>query len=301
MSSDHGANENQIDTSDLNTQGDSLQAALEVLSTTESGLGFIYSTLALLVERFNLLDAVIVLEDENVGTQIFRFSGKAVSKNFAARLGVIPGVYCEPRVVVADDLEVVRVACQRELSRHQTRLARAHEPRSYLDNQRAGVASSRAVRERINVIAERLDHSAHDVTRVVDGGSRESNTVSAFFALARERSARELLSAFLAFADVLTLTLTVADVHGPVRYFLGLILGIVIPGWSVVGLIKLKNPALEMGLSMATSLAFVLLAAQLLITAGFWHPIVFEEFTCVVCLPSLLWQSGSRPRIGHEK
>ncbi len=289
MSSDHGANENRFETSDLSTQGDSLRAALERLSTAEAGLGFIYSALALLVERFNLIDAVIVLEDENVGTQIFRFGGKAVSKNFAAQLGVVPGVYCEPRVVVADDLEVVRFACQRELSRHQTSLAKAHEPRAYLEDPRTEVASSHTVRERIAVIAERLNVTAPDVARAV-------------VARARERSAREFLSAFLAVVDVMTLTLTVANVHGPVRFFLGLILGIVIPGWSVVGLIKLKNPALETGLTMATSLAFVLLAAQLLITAGFWHPIVFEEFTCVVFLPSLLWQSGSRPRrIGHAK
>jgi hypothetical protein len=305
MSSDQGANENQVETSDMSTESDSLRAALERLSTTETGLGFIYSALALLVERFNLVDAVIVLEDENVGTQIFRFEGKAVSKNFAAQLGVVPGVYCDPRVVVADDLELVRFACQRELSRHRTRLATAHEPRAHFEDLRTEVTFAHAVRKRIDAIAERLNVTTREVTRAVvtrSNQSRKLERVSVFVARARERSARELLSAVLAVVDVLTLSLTVANVHGPVRYFLGLILGIVIPGWSVVGLIKLKNPALETGLTLATSLAFVLLAAQLLITAGFWHPIVFEEFTCVVFFPSLLWQSGWRlRRIGHVK
>jgi len=278
MSSEQGANENRFETSDMSTESDPLRAALERLSTTETGLGFIYSALALLVERFNLVDAVIVLEDENVGTQIFRFEGKAVSKNFAAQLGVIPGVYCDPRVVVADDLELVRFACQRELTRHQTRLATAHEP---------------------------LSATTRDVTRTVvprPSQSSKFERAHVLVARARKRSAREVLSAVLAVVDVLTLSLTVANVHGPVRFFLGLILGIVIPGWSVVGLIKLKNPALETGLTMATSLAIVLLAAQLLITAGFWHPIVFEEFACVVSFPSLLWQSGwRRRRIDHAR
>jgi hypothetical protein len=290
MSSDHGANENPFDPTDLSSQGDTLRAALDRLSTSESGLGFIYSVLALLVERFDLLDAVIVLADQNAGTQIFRFRGKAVSKNFAAQLGVVPGVYCEPRVVVADDLELVRSACQRELSLHQARLLTAHEPRVYVEDNRDDVATSHAVVTRIVENAERLNVVAQDVTR-------------AFVDRSRERTTRGTISAFLAVVDVVTLMLTVADIHGPMRFFLGLILGIFIPGWSLVGLIKLRNAALEVGLTMATSLAYVMLAAQVLITAGLWHPIVLEEFTCVVCLPSLLWQSGTRlrRRLGYVK
>jgi hypothetical protein len=289
MSPDHDAQGNQLDPSDPSPQGDSLRAALETLSTSESGLGFIYSALALLVERFDLLDVVIVLEDENGGTQVFRNGGKAVSKNFAAQLGVVPGVYCEPRVVVADDLEIVRYSCQRELSRHQARLGGSQERGAHFYDRRAEVATPRAAVTRNVADTNRVNVAAQGVPRT-------------FATLPRTRNTRETISTLLAIIDVMTLALTVTNIDGPVRFLFGLILGIVIPGWSVVGLIKLKNAALEVGLTMASSLAFVMIAAQLLITWKFWHPIVLEEFTCVVCLPSLLWQSGSRPRrLGSAK
>jgi hypothetical protein len=287
MNSDHGANENPFDPTDLSLQSDSLQAALDELSASESGLGFIYSALALLVERFELIDVVIVLEDQSVGTQIFRFGGKAVSRNFAARLGVVPGVYCNPHVVDVSDLEVVRAACQRELLLHQTRFVEVQETRARIDDSRDEVTTPDTVVERIVENSERLHVSKHIVSRV-------------FVTHSLERNARGRFSVLLAVADVATLLFAATNVGGPVRFFLGLILGIFIPGWSVVGLIKLKNAALEVGLTMATSLTILMLCAQLLITAGFWHLALFEDFTCIVCFPSLLWQSGVRLRRHSE-
>ncbi|HEV3266851.1 MAG TPA: hypothetical protein VGZ68_00435 [Acidimicrobiales bacterium] len=288
MTSDSDAKENQPHPSDLSSQGESLQAALDTLATTETGLGFIYSALALLVERFDLLDAVIVLEDDNVGTQIFRHGGKAVSKNFAAQVGVVPGVYCEPRVVVADDLEIVRIACQRQLSTHQRRLGASQE---------VGAKHAASVREFTPppaVVASDVAMPFRE--RVATHETRRVPTPS------RTRNARETLSTLLAIVDVMTLALTLANIHGPVRFVFGLVLGIVIPGWSVVGLVKLKNAALEIGLTMAASLSLVMIAAQLMITMKLWHPVVFEELVCVICFPSLFWQSGSRQRrIGRTK
>jgi hypothetical protein len=81
------------------------------------------------------------------------------------------------------------------------------------------------------------------------------------------------------------------NVHGSVRFVFGLVLGIAIPGWSIVGLLRLRYAALEIGLTMATSFALIMVSAQILITAHLWHLVAFEEFICMLCLPSLLWQS----------
>ena len=37
----------------------------------------------------------------------------------------------------------------------------------------------------------------------------------------------------------------VAKVHGPLRVVLGFALVVIIPGWSIVGLVRLGDPALE--------------------------------------------------------
>jgi hypothetical protein len=283
MNSGYGGDENSFEPSDLTVQNASLQGALDVLASSESGVGFIYSALALLVDRFHLLDVVIVLEDQSAGTQIFRYGGKAVNKNFAAQFGVVPGVYCEPRVVAADDLEVVRAACQQELLLHQTRLVGFHETRAQLGDRHDESLIDQAAAERNVEIVGRPHVARSALSRVTVTRSPE-------------RNARRRISVILAIVDVATLLLAATNVDGPVRFFLGLVLGIFIPGWSVVGLIKLKNAALEVGITMAVSLSLLMLCAQVLITARLWHLALFEDFTCVVCLPSLMWQSGVRLR-----
>ncbi len=107
----------------------------------------------------------------------------------------------------------------------------------------------------------------------------------------QKRNSRALVSVALLIADLVILTLTVADVHGPLRYVLGLVLGLVIPGWSVVGLLSLADVALEIGLTLSVSVALVMVAAQIMVTVHAWHPVALEELTCVLCLPSLVLQS----------
>jgi uncharacterized membrane protein len=97
-------------------------------------------------------------------------------------------------------------------------------------------------------------------------------------------------------ADLVVLVMTVGNLHGPVRLVLGLILGLVVPGWCVVGLLRLENAALEVGLTVAVSLALCMVVAQVLLTVHAWHLVVFEEVTCVLCLPSLIWQAHLGPR-----
>jgi hypothetical protein len=289
MSSESDGHGNPSERLDQSAESGSLQAELDDLWTSESGLAFIYSALDLLASRFQLVDVVIVVENEDVGTQMFRLGGKAVSRDFARRHDIAPGIYCEPPVVAADELEMVRSACQRALSYQRTHFIAAKEP---LARSIPGPAEPHAppiAVERSDLTSKQRYVPTDDSRRTLDNTSRATDP-------------RLIISQILVFVDVVTFVMTVTDIHGPLRYVLGLILGIIIPGWSIVGLIKLRNAALELSLTIATSLALVMVAAQILITVHLWHPIVLEELTCLVCLPSLLRQSRRRRRRpGHSK
>lgn len=107
----------------------------------------------------------------------------------------------------------------------------------------------------------------------------------------QRRNSRALASVTLLIVDLVVLTLTVADIHGPVRYVLGLVFGLIVPGWSVVGLLTLTDLGLEIGLTLSVSLALLMLAAQIMVTIHAWHPVALEEIVSGACFPSLLWQS----------
>ena len=66
------------------------QTMLDELSVSELGIGFIYSVLDLLVERYALRDAVVVLAHESFGAQLFRAGGGAISVDTAARQALSP-------------------------------------------------------------------------------------------------------------------------------------------------------------------------------------------------------------------
>jgi hypothetical protein len=108
---------------------------------------------------------------------------------------------------------------------------------------------------------------------------------------------RAIISLILVVVDLVLLGLTVGGAHGPVRFILGLVLGFIIPGWSLVGLLKIGNAWLEIALTAAVSLALLMVVAQILITANNWHLVVLEEVTCAICLPSLIWQALGRPAL----
>jgi uncharacterized membrane protein len=112
----------------------------------------------------------------------------------------------------------------------------------------------------------------------------------------RKLDPRAVVSLFLLVVDLVLLDMTVSSVHGPVRFVLGLILGCFIPGWSLVGLLRIGNGWLELALTVAVSLALLMVIAQILVSTNTWHLVVLEEVTCEVCLPSLIWQSRGRRR-----
>ena len=109
------------------------------------------------------------------------------------------------------------------------------------------------------------------------------------------------MSFLLVAVDLLTLVVTLSGLHGPVRFLLGVTLGLFVPGWSVVGLLKLRNAALELALSVGGSLATLTAAAQILMTVHAWHLSGLEVAMCLVCLPSLVWQSRNISLMARSK
>ncbi len=111
----------------------------------------------------------------------------------------------------------------------------------------------------------------------------------------RARRVRAQISLALLVVDLMNLGLTLASVHGPIRFALGLVLGLFIPGWTIVGRLRLSNVPLEIGLTIAVSLALLMIGAQILITTHLWHLGGFEDAVCLACLPLLAWLSfGAR-------
>lgn len=118
----------------------------------------------------------------------------------------------------------------------------------------------------------------------------------------RIRGSRALISRVLMLIDVAALVTVLADAHDSVRYVIGLLFALLVPGWCVIGLLKLKNPALEFGLTVATSLALIMVFAQIMASINFWHPMGFEVFLSVACLPALAWQAREdRGAPAHSK
>lgn len=112
------------------------QSMIAELSTNELGIGFIYAVLEQLAKRYNLSDAVAVLEHESLTTQEFRLAGASLDVQDAGRLAGSPGVYCEPDVVPQAELDAVRTACQLALSLHLARFTAAHDALTTIANRR---------------------------------------------------------------------------------------------------------------------------------------------------------------------
>jgi hypothetical protein len=259
---------------------DLLRAQLEELGERESGIGFIYAALDLLAERWALKDAVIVLANESFGSQIFRSGARRVGGELIAQLDGHPGLYTWPENVPRAESDVVYLACQQAFTLHMLRFAATHDP----DVSPSEVSGKAAL-------------GPTPDTRIASSGQRQSTRVRTNHQSERvSGNNRRLFSVVLLISDITIFALSIGGVHGSLRYTLGLVLGIVIPGWSIVGLLKLNNVALEISLTLALSLALVMIAAQILITINEWHPIALEQVTCVLCFPSLYRQSHFQRR-----
>ena len=257
-------------------------------ANNDSGIGAIYSELQSLAARHRISDAAVVLENETFGTQIFRLRGKAVSADLVNQLGSHPGVYCTPDIVPQVELDAVYAACQQSFASRFVRFNAAH------------VASESHEGTQVDPdepeLSESLSHN-----KLEEMGAPTSRVASSWLRSAsspRSKLTRALVSRFLILVDVAVFILTVGSFHGPVRLVLGLIFGLFVPGWCIVGLLKLDNAPLEIGLTVAVSLSLLMVIAQILITINQWHLGALEIAMCIVCLPFLILQSGVRRSVG---
>lgn len=110
---------------------------LDDLSTSDLGLGFVYSALDVLAERFSLRDVTVVLADDTLGTQAFRLGRRQADASLLDRVAGTPGVYTEPDVVPEVVRDAVRSVCQLSLSLHLARYSAAHDALTSIANRRA--------------------------------------------------------------------------------------------------------------------------------------------------------------------
>jgi uncharacterized membrane protein len=116
----------------------------------------------------------------------------------------------------------------------------------------------------------------------------------------RQRRIRANLSAALVVADVAMALLVALNLQGPVRLIGGLAFCVVVPGWAIVGPMRLNSAPLEMGLAVAAGLSALMVVAQLASTLGLWHLTALQLVVCALCLPSLGWQALGHPRVADS-
>jgi hypothetical protein len=278
----------------------SLDSALERLRAERSGMAFIYSSMDLFVARFRLSDLVLVFHDGHGGTQIFRWGGKPISPDRKSLIHAAPGVYYYPSFDRAEDVDLLFEKCQREFADLRSRgdaSTGVISPRPFRERPREEprrvdevIDTPRPFRERAREAPRRVDEvfDTSDALVEVEVEVEDPQFEGSQFAVA---TWRPFVSKVFIYITVANLVLALVNVTGSVRFVLGLILGLAIPGWSIVGLIHFRDTALEIALSMAASFAVVMLGAQVLITIHFWHLEAFEVFLCLICLPSLVYQA----------
>jgi len=109
---------------------------LDELSTTDVGIGFVYSVLDLLAKRYELSDATVVLGDETLGTQAFRLGRRQIDAEAIGSIDSTVGVLTVPDVVPEVVRDAVRSVCQLSLSLHLARHGAAHDPLTNIANRR---------------------------------------------------------------------------------------------------------------------------------------------------------------------
>ena len=268
----------------------SINSILDDIATTHSGLAFIYSALDTLASRYEIDDAIIVLKSNSLGAQMFRLEGKSISAELANELRFRPGVFCTPDVVPRDDLDAVYAACQRSLSSKVEQFGTTRENAISLNTSKVRFDELKPLSSRLRTKLTESMTTSRNLTVV---SRRGTETL-------RAKRTRAYISQFLIVIDIVVLIMAVAGVHGPVRLLLGLIFGVIVPGWSIVGLLRLDNAALEFGLTVAVSLSLLMIAAQVMMAVDLWHLVAFEEVTCAGCLPFLWIQSRGQRRLGQH-
>jgi hypothetical protein len=257
--------------------GPPLGLVLDRLRASQSGVAFIYGAIEIVVTRLGLRDIVVVLHDGRDGNQIFRYAGKPISPDRTLLIHSPPGVYCDPELVGDPEIATLFERCRREFDNLRS-----------VGDAATGVISYRRFRAAPEILPLEVTDD-YEFEEVVDDVVEVNEAVPSDSVISRVVTSRALVVVV-----VVNLLFDALNLSGSLRFLFGLLLGVAIPGWSIVGLLNLRNVALEISLTIAASLSTILVSAQLLITIHFWQLGLFEAVLCCACLPSLLFQSRWR-------
>jgi diguanylate cyclase (GGDEF)-like protein len=108
------------------------------LAANESGLGIIYRALDALVAEHHLEDAAIVIDEPNLGNQVFRAGRRVLDSDDEALLVAPPGLYTEPPLPEDDfDRNLITSICVLALRMDVLRYDAWHDPLTTLFDRRS--------------------------------------------------------------------------------------------------------------------------------------------------------------------
>ena len=113
------------------------QAMLDELKSNELGIGFVYSLLDLVAQRYGLKDVTVKLMHDTTGLQCFRLGRVSVDSDILARHGRSAEVISDPDVIPENERNAIRTACQLSLSLHLARYSSARDPLTNISNRRS--------------------------------------------------------------------------------------------------------------------------------------------------------------------
>ncbi len=104
-------------------------------------------------------------------------------------------------------------------------------------------------------------------------------------------SARYWTNRILLLVDLVAVVWALAGWNGPARFFAGLSLAVLIPGWVIVDRLRLGRLEWEIGLAIALSMSLLILIGQAMMTLHLWHPVGAEVLLGILCAPPLVLRS----------
>lgn len=106
----------------------------EGLARQERGLGVLYDVLEELSARYELADVVVVVANDELGTQIFRRGGRSVEESALVTGDLVPGLYAD--LSLPDEVrESTYLACQLALATHVALYGRDRDVESLVANE----------------------------------------------------------------------------------------------------------------------------------------------------------------------
>lgn len=108
------------------------------LAADNAGLGLLYRTLDALVDRFELEDAVVVVDEPGLGRQVYRAGRRPIEDDETGLLLAPPGLYTEPEINdPAFDAGLVTALCTLAVRIELLRYDAWHDPLTGLSDRRA--------------------------------------------------------------------------------------------------------------------------------------------------------------------